>query len=85
MLESFEEYLLDQMDRLCPSGVKRTLSVDSARYHEELALFGTATSFDRVRRRLGNGDAICRRVIEGVPDSLRHSIEHRYSVILWPC
>lgn len=81
--ETLEEYLLQEMTKLCPGG-KASNVADSLRAVDELGLFDMVTPFERVARALGQGKMSEPRVIDDAPDSLRISREHRYSLSQWP-
>jgi len=81
--EALEAYLLQTMTRLCSTGMatrplQPPLTTDDAR------LFDVVTPFARLAAKFGPGMAGERLSLEDQPESLRYSIEHRYSLGKWP-
>ena len=83
--EALEEYLLSQMVTLCANGTTSdAVAGDASRMIEDLGLFEAVTPFERFVSTLGPGMVTSPRVIEDTPQSLRVSVEHRYSLARWP-
>src|SRR5260221_8695555 len=72
------------MGRLC----RLSGAVSSDAVPTELAvvdrLFGVNSRFADINEAFGSGAATRTRVVEGVPESLRVSVEHRYELSPWP-
>src|SRR5689334_12622067 len=85
MKDEVESYLYSQMVTLCGGdNAQNDVDVDACREIEKLVLFDVTTPFARIARTLGDGLVSLPRVIEGVPESMRVSIEHRYALSRWP-
>jgi hypothetical protein len=85
MRDEVQSYLLSQMVTLCGGdNAQKDVDVDTCRAIEKLGLFDITTPFERIARTLGGGRVSSPRVIEGAPESMRLSIEHRYALSRWP-